>query len=113
MEYLNDNQLKLLAEYCSQLVLNNQEVHPSDMPHVAKLFHSLASQGFTINESQIENICLELHSLASPNKATSERLSTFLSDMVLIFQYALINDSRWKLDTSLHETVNNIINEKE
>ncbi len=84
---LNDKQLKSLTKFMSASVMNNQEVHPSDIPKVIAMFKILAERGYGVSEEQIDIICESLHSLASPQLKTSDYLKEFLKDMAATFRY--------------------------
>lgn len=84
---LNENQLKLLTNYVSGVVQNNQEVHPSDMPPVIAMFKLLSDRNYVVSDEQIDTICESLHSLSNHTIKTSEILKDFLKNMATTFGY--------------------------
>lgn len=94
--------------------MNNQEVHPSDIPKVVAMFKILAERGYGVTEEQIDIICESLHSLASPQLKTSDYLKEFLRDMAATFRYYVYYTKQSApFNTPLSTIADNILAEKD
>ena len=87
MVRLNKKQLELFTKYLSTAILNNQEIHPSDMPPVVSMFKLLADRDLSVSDEQIDTICESLHSLANREVPTSDFLRDFLKNVAAGFRF--------------------------
>ena len=110
---LNENQLKLLTDYVSTVVMNNQEVHPSDMPAVVAMFKELSDKGYVVSDEQVDTICKSLHSAANQKINTSEGLRDFLKSIATAFRFLHAPYQAEKLQKPISSIANDIINEKD
>ncbi len=111
---MNKKQLELLTKYCSGVVQNNQEVHPSDVPYVIAMIIKLAEKNYVLEESQMKQIAKSLHSLARPDLPTSTDLTQFLMRLANIgYYYSQLNHSPEHFKRPMRLIVNDIIEEKD
>lgn len=111
---LNENQLRLLTNYVSTVVHNNQEINVNDMPPVIEMFKAIADRNYYVTHDQIDAMCEELHSLANDDP-TSESLIEFLKRVASTFHfYALYHSQHLQpLKRPISSIANDIITEND
>ncbi len=55
-EWLNENQKKMIGEVLTQIVINKQHTHESDLAKASALFYKVAESGYLIFDSVIVSI---------------------------------------------------------
>jgi len=115
MDYkvLNEQQSELLTKFCSSTVMNNLEIHASDMPQVIEMFRLISSKGYVVSDTQVDVICDSLHSLANRDVPTSDELRQFLHNVATIFSYTVIHPNPQPFKRPLSRIADDIISEKE